>query len=176
MKVDMSPKAVKERLLLMDELWLLSVKLVNSKKIKTHNTIEFPKSFETGELAQYLYYYHSDLLTDAEKAAYKNTLVLRKIEDAESPTMKKILREKWFSSDEKAVELLKDGEQTFFRKLEKRVLCDNPDRKFLNLCPKCNYLTITPKAKQCRKCFHSWHKESKNELSDHACDSRFTAK
>ena len=34
MKVDMSPKAVKERLKLMDELWLLSVKLMNSKKVK----------------------------------------------------------------------------------------------------------------------------------------------
>ena len=31
----MSPKAVKERLQTMDELWLLSVKLMNSKKIKT---------------------------------------------------------------------------------------------------------------------------------------------
>ncbi len=33
MKVDMSPKAVTERLKLMDELWVLSVKLMNSKKI-----------------------------------------------------------------------------------------------------------------------------------------------
>jgi hypothetical protein len=35
MKVDMSPKAVTERLRLLDELWLLSVKLMNSKKIKS---------------------------------------------------------------------------------------------------------------------------------------------
>lgn len=35
MKVDMSPKAVKARLQEMDDLWLLSVKLMNSKKIKT---------------------------------------------------------------------------------------------------------------------------------------------
>lgn len=31
----MSPKAVKDRLKTMDELWLLSVKLMNSKRIKT---------------------------------------------------------------------------------------------------------------------------------------------
>lgn len=31
----MSPKAVKERLQTMNELWLLSVKLMNSKKIKS---------------------------------------------------------------------------------------------------------------------------------------------
>ena len=35
MKIDMSPRAVKERLKTMDELWLLSVKLMNSKKVKT---------------------------------------------------------------------------------------------------------------------------------------------
>jgi stalled ribosome rescue protein Dom34 len=35
MKVDMSPKAVKVRLEEMNDLWLLSVKLMNSKKIKT---------------------------------------------------------------------------------------------------------------------------------------------
>ena len=35
MKVDMSPQAVKERLKTVDELWLLSVKLMNSKKVKT---------------------------------------------------------------------------------------------------------------------------------------------
>lgn len=34
MKIDMSPEAVTERLKLMDELWLLSVKLMNSKKVK----------------------------------------------------------------------------------------------------------------------------------------------
>jgi hypothetical protein len=35
MKVDMSPKAVTERLKTVDELWLLTVKLMNSKKIKS---------------------------------------------------------------------------------------------------------------------------------------------
>lgn len=35
MKVDMSPKAVKTRLKTMNELWLLSVKLMNSKKIRS---------------------------------------------------------------------------------------------------------------------------------------------
>ena len=34
MKVNMSPKAVTERLKTLDDLWLLSVKLMNSKKVK----------------------------------------------------------------------------------------------------------------------------------------------
>jgi hypothetical protein len=35
MKVDMSPGAITERLKIVDELWLLSVKLMNSKKVKS---------------------------------------------------------------------------------------------------------------------------------------------
>jgi hypothetical protein len=42
MKVDMSPKAVKARLQTLDELWLLSVKLMNSKKVKTAKENELP--------------------------------------------------------------------------------------------------------------------------------------
>jgi rubrerythrin len=132
---------------------------MNSKKIKTREAKEFSKSFKTGELARYLFDYLSDLLTDEEKTAYKNTLVQKKIDDADSEPMKRMLRKHWLSSDERVLELLKDGEEAFFRKLEERVLRDNPDKDFMNLCPKCGYLTITPKAKQCRKCYHSWHVE-----------------
>ena len=35
MKVDMSPKAITERLKTLDDLWLLSVKLMNSKRVKS---------------------------------------------------------------------------------------------------------------------------------------------
>jgi hypothetical protein len=114
-------------------------------------------NYKPEEIARYLYNYLPDLLTAEERAAYKNMLVLKKIENAASPMMKKMLREKWFSSDKKVLELLEDGEDEFFRKIEQRVFHDNPDETFLNLCPKCNYLTVTPKAKQCRKCYYSWH-------------------
>ena len=115
--------------------------------------------YKTEEFGRYIYEHRSDLLTDEEKAAYKNTLVLKKIENSKSPKLKELLRREWISSDEKVLALLKDGEEKFFRKLEQRILRDNPEKEFVNLCPKCGYLTITPKAKQFRKCFHSWHNE-----------------
>lgn len=152
----MSPKAVKSRLETMNDLWLLSVKLKNSKKVKLNDQGGQNKCYETGELAGYLFNYCANLLTETEKAAFKHNLVLKKIESAESP----MLREKWISSDEKVLELLKDGESEFFKRLEERVLRDNPQKEFMNLCPKCGYLTITPKAQQCRKCHHSWHEET----------------
>lgn len=120
-------------------------------------------NYKPEELAKYLYDYCSDLLTGEEKAAYKNTLVLKKTENDDSPAKKKMLREAWFSSDEKVLSLLKNGEESFFRNLENRVLRDNPHKKFLNLCPKCGYLTVTPEAKQCRKCYFSWHERIENK-------------
>lgn len=119
--------------------------------------------YKKRELANYLYFYLSHLLTDEEKAAFKNTLVSMKIENADTDSMKKMLRKHWYSSDEKVLDLLKDGEEKFYERIEERVLKDNPDKSFMNLCPKCDYLTITPKAKQCRNCYYSWHEIKENE-------------
>jgi hypothetical protein len=47
MKVDMSAEAVTERLKTLDELWLLSVKLMNSKKIKSAKGDENGETIKT---------------------------------------------------------------------------------------------------------------------------------
>lgn len=49
--VDMSPSAVTERLRLMDELWELSVKLMNAKKVdkENDNVVSEMKDVETAE-------------------------------------------------------------------------------------------------------------------------------
>lgn len=54
MKVDMSPKAVTERLKTLDELWLLSVKLMNSKKVKSakNNKNELPDDARDSRFAR----------------------------------------------------------------------------------------------------------------------------
>ncbi len=49
MKVDMSPKAVKARLESMDELWLLSVKLMNSKKAERMEETEYRSTITCSE-------------------------------------------------------------------------------------------------------------------------------
>lgn len=48
----MSPKAVKERLLTLNELWLLSVKLMNSKKIKSAEKDRTEKRAEEADSAE----------------------------------------------------------------------------------------------------------------------------
>lgn len=48
MKVDMSPKAVTERLRTLNELWVLSIKLMNAKKVKPKKDIKYGLSDNSG--------------------------------------------------------------------------------------------------------------------------------
>lgn len=65
-------------------------------------------------------------------------------------------RRGWITNDKEALELLKDGETKFFINTAKRILNEHKDDIFLNLCPKCQKLARTPKARQCRHCSHKW--------------------
>ena len=38
-----------------------------------------------------------------------------------------------------------------------RILRDHADEIFLNRCPKCGALAATPRARQCRRCYYTWH-------------------
>lgn len=115
------------------------------------------------ELTRYIFNWCSNLLTEEERKARKHLIGLEKVENADSERMKNATRKFWLSRDEHILKLLENGEDEFYRKTVERVFRDNPKKEFLNLCPKCNALTNTPKAKQCPKCFYSWHEEIKNE-------------
>lgn len=107
-------------------------------------------------LASYIinYYYH--LLTPEEQAAHHNIFCKAKAEHAVFPEDER----EWvarMSTDPKVVALLADGIAAFHERLCERVLSERRDELFLNRCPQCDALTKTPTARQCPKCFHSWH-------------------
>ena len=52
--------------------------------------------------------------------------------------------------------LLKESEEAFLVAVRDRILQQHGDG-ILNLCPRCGTLARTAKAKQCQKCFYSWH-------------------
>jgi len=53
---------------------------------------------------------------------------------------------------------LNDDESEVERKRLAKIIFEKYfDKVFWNLCPKCNGLARTPKAKQCRHCYHDWH-------------------
>jgi hypothetical protein len=56
---------------------------------------------------------------------------------------------------------LKEGEEAFLVAVRDRILQEHGDG-ILNLCPRCGTLARTAKAKQCHKCFYSWHDQQQN--------------
>ncbi|CAN5807748.1 hypothetical protein BH20ACI4_BH20ACI4_30170 [soil metagenome] len=115
------------------------------------------------EMAYYIFNYCFELLTKEENQAHKNLLGQQKTDSSENQTKKEILRKSWLSDDKDVLKLLENGSEEFYKRTVERVFKDNPNKEFLNLCPKCNALTKTPKARQCRKCFYSWHEDTENE-------------
>jgi hypothetical protein len=115
-------------------------------------------SSETPGAARIFGFYYN-LLTLEEKAAYKSILGERKIESAESPAMKKMLRRGWVSSEPEVQVLLADGEEAFMERVRDRVLRDHRGEVFLNHCPRCGASARTPRAQQCPTCFFSWRGE-----------------
>lgn len=108
------------------------------------------------ELAVYIINYYHDLMTVEERAAHYSIVAEYKIERTNNPSMKETLQT-LASADPKVRALLADGAEAFFAGVRDRVLRDHPNEVFLNLCPRCGALAKTPTAKQCGKCFFSWH-------------------
>ena len=109
------------------------------------------------ELARYIFNYYSHLLTPDELSAHRTLLVEAKIAHTDSYEMKQWLREDLVYIDPKVLALLEAGPPSFFERVRDRVMREHKEKVFLNLCPICNALAKTPTAKQCPKCFFSWH-------------------
>jgi hypothetical protein len=59
-------------------------------------------------------------------------------------------------NDPKTNELVNLGHEKMLSTIAQRLL-DRQGDNIVNKCPKCNKLTRTPNAKQCRHCGHDWH-------------------
>lgn len=109
------------------------------------------------ETTDWILYNYSHLLTAHEKAARRSLLAEKKIAESDSTQMRDQLRRGWVSSDPAVLRLLEHGEERFAQSVRERVFRERRDD--LNFCPKCRALAKTPSARQCPKCFHSWHEE-----------------
>jgi len=105
--------------------------------------------------ARYIVRYYSHLMSTEEKFAYTNLNVQLKSAHA-SPSMQAHLSQ-LLSDNPEAVELAKDGLEAFEQQAAGRILEVHGNTVILNYCPRCGKLAKTPKARQCRFCFHDWH-------------------
>lgn len=110
------------------------------------------------ELTKYIFHNYPNLMNAREAAAYKSVIGGRKAESShDSPKMQELIRRRWISSDPEVRTLLEKGEEQFMISVRERILRENKDEVFLNYCSRCGSLANTPRAKQCPRCFFSWH-------------------
>jgi len=84
------------------------------------------------ELIDYIYQFCDEFKTDDEKLAGKTILY-------------------------KSQNMIADGYDSFKKRVAGRIYSQFKNELDLNLCPRCNKIARTPKAKQCRFCFYAWH-------------------
>ena len=112
------------------------------------------------DLAHYIAIYYPHLLTEEERLAQRTLLGEAKVRNAEDLGFKSVLGNHYISKDPAVLKLLSDGPDVFWARVRERVMRDSPNEVFLNNCPRCSALAKTPTAKQCPKCFYSWHDDA----------------
>ncbi|WP_454802065.1 hypothetical protein [Mucilaginibacter phyllosphaerae] len=113
----------------------------------------------TPEIANYIIIHYLGLLTEPEMIALKHhrhSLKLRELPDSELRN-KIYLRNQWLTDEPEILAQLDEGYVEFILNCAERVLRDNPNKVFFNLCLQCGKLARTPQAKQCRFCGFDWH-------------------
>ena len=111
------------------------------------------------DLTAYIFVYHQHLLTPQEQIARRALNAELKAKNCEGTRMASLLRKHWGTSDPEVLKLVEKGQDRFMADVVGRILREQYDQIIFNRCPKCHALARTPTAKQCPKCFYSWHEE-----------------
>jgi len=110
------------------------------------------------DTAWYIIVYFNELMTPVEKLALTHQRYTEKLNGSQSESRAKMYyRRGLLSAEPEVLNLLSKGPGQFMINCAERILKENPEKVFLNLCPVCKKLARTPYAKQCRYCGHDWH-------------------
>ncbi len=110
------------------------------------------------EIAEYIIKYYSKFLNEKENLALRHINSLFKLDGDSNSSMYNVYKQKgWITTDKKALDLIKNGLSEFYLHTANRISKTHKDEVFLNNCPKCQKLSRTPKARQCRHCGNKWH-------------------
>ena len=116
------------------------------------------------ETATYITNYYSNLFSTKESKAWKHWSTEYKLihgtyetEEQRENRRKFNYKTGWMTEDPEILELLAEGIDNFKIQTAERIINSHGEKILLNNCPKCNKLTRTPKAKQCRHCGYDWH-------------------
>jgi hypothetical protein len=111
---------------------------------------------EPSVLTEYVWSQCYGEMTDLERAGQKAVHARSKAAASDSDRMRRMILDKWGGGNDPAVvAALAQGEDAFRIALRDRVLRDHPE--VVKRCRKCDRVLRTPRARQCRWCFDSWH-------------------
>lgn len=110
------------------------------------------------EEALYIIVYFSNLMNEQERRALRHIQSTSKLDGVENPNLiNAYYKRGWLTTDSEVLSLLNQGDDQFVIACAERILRENPEKVFFNLCPNCGKLARTPQAKQCRFCREDWH-------------------
>jgi len=114
-------------------------------------------------LARYVMAHFSQLMNAQETMAYRHLIGAMKAAHGRSDAAAQLeartnkMFSQLLSDDPLVLQLARDGYEVFAERTAERIMAENGDRVFLNLCPRCSGLARTPTARQCRFCGLDWH-------------------
>lgn len=120
------------------------------------------------QLASYVIRYYSRFMHVHEQLAYRHLSGTAKVTNGhsdeaaqgEAARSAKTRSRGLLSDDPEVLLLARDGLEAFVERTAARIFNEHTSEIFLNDCPRCGALAKTPKARQCRLCFHDWHDDS----------------
>jgi hypothetical protein len=110
------------------------------------------------EEARYIIFHFGNLMTARERLALRHVQSTSKLAGVQNKNMVNAYYKRgWLSTDPDVLRLLSHGDDQFMINCAERIVKDNPNGVFFNLCPNCHKLARTPEAEQCRWCGEDWH-------------------
>ena len=117
------------------------------------------------QTARYVIFHYTHFMNAKEQRAWSHLIATGKAEAyRDKASLPEEIRSmivehhtKDFSTDPEVLQLVSDGGDAFFEQTAARILRDHGLEIYLNRCPRCGEVTVTPRSKQCRYCRHDWH-------------------
>jgi hypothetical protein len=113
---------------------------------------------ENREEARYIWDNFHRLLTEFEQQVGRAIRGRTKAAASDSPTLRKMLNERWGRVGDAQIEsALADGAEAFRQRVARRVLAEHASEVVINRCPACGRVVRIPRARQCFWCGLDWH-------------------
>jgi hypothetical protein len=108
-------------------------------------------------LTSYIWEHYRHLFSDFERKVSDRITFEMKTKHTPPEEREERFTRMFGTLDPAVTSALEGGHWTYLRRVRERILAEDPDKVFVNRCPRCQRIVRTPKARQCLWCRHDWH-------------------